>query len=221
MKGYVYAPACYSCGGTRRHEVEKKGGGVVWRCVRCSTAWPFRIEFVLRGTIETSRRENPSEAGQVDRADLALIMAQIPRGDALLYGLYLVTDRSYEYVSELASELSIAEPERWPDPRGGYTPKKVRGAVGRARRLVSELLIERGMMARAVAVHLHDGVLRELEVVEPFPPLASVPADPDRWDGLLSEVVGQAATLGHRERITLKLHRRSDGPIYTELGGAP
>jgi hypothetical protein len=191
IKGSVAAVACGSCGSDRHHEVPaKKGRGVVDRCRHCGSIWQFRIEYVVRGTVQVSRRPQELERRLVALGDLEHCIDQLPDVDGLLYGLYLVTDRSYEYVAELASVLSLENPHQWPQPMGGFTLKRVRGAVGRARRLLREALAARGLIARRVPVLMLDGGREALDALEPLPFAVVVPADPHRWVGLLEDFAG-------------------------------
>lgn len=224
IKGSVLAVRCDGCGHTDHHEVPaKKGRGVVDRCKRCGLPWASRIEYVVRGTVQVSWRPLEFEQGLIALADLEHAIDQVPELDSLLYGLYLVTDRSYEYVAELASELALAEPLRWPQPRGGFTLARVRGAVRRARRLLSEALIRRGLMARRVSVLMLAGDREQLDVLEPMPAQVIVPADPAAWFGVLQDVERQPADAyldSARGQNLIGLARSSTrelGPCYRQV----
>ena len=120
--------------------------------------------------------------------DLEHCIDQVPRGDALLYGLYLMTDRSYEFVAAKANELAAARPDKWPTHHRGFTLKRVRDAVKQARRVLRAALVARSLLSMQIPVLMRDGSQELLEALEPLPSEAVVPADPMTWDGLLHEI---------------------------------
>ena len=66
IKGSVAAPTCYVCGGHEHREVHSKElRGWVDRCKRCGSAWASRIEYVVRGTVQDTRRPLAAELGLV------------------------------------------------------------------------------------------------------------------------------------------------------------
>lgn len=223
IKGRVAAARCAACDHDRHHEVPaKRGHGWVDRCLRCGAVWDSGIEYVVRGTVQASRRPNGLERRLVGLGDLEHCIDRVPRRDALLYGLYLVTDRSYDFVAAKANELAAAEPDKWTTPARGFTEEGVRWAVKRARRVLRSALEARSLLSRQIPVFMRDGSREVLEAVEPLPIDAVVPADPVTWDGLLHEIQiepGVLSAFGTR-MLTTRLARGSDfdhGTVYREV----
>jgi len=224
IKGNVPAATCSECGHGEHHEVPaKKGQGFVDRCKRCGWVWSSRIEYVLRGMVQTTRRPHAGEVGLAELADLEHAIAQVPERDRLLYGLYLFTDRSEEYVAERAAELSLEHPTRWPMPSKGFSREGVRWAVKRARKTLSEALIKRSLMARRVPVLMAQGTQEVIDVLEPMPATAIVPADPAAWFGLLQDVERDpvdALVASARGANLIRLSRSSTrelGKVYRQV----
>lgn len=223
IKGSVAADECTACGHERHHEVSaKRGHGWIDRCMRCGAAWSSCIEYVLRGTIQVSCRPHELEDRLIDLADLEHAIDQLPDPEALLYGLYLITDRSYEYVAERATELALEYPHRWTKPVSGFTLKRVRGAVGRSRRLLSEALIARGLMARHIPVLMRDGSREFVDGLEPLPADVVMLADPATWSGLLQDLeISSEALRSRASRSTVtRLSRATTaelGTVYREV----
>lgn len=219
IKGSVPADRCDGCGHDRHQEVPaKRGRGWVDRCMRCGGVWESGIEYVVRGTIQVTRRPHGIERRLVDLGDLEHCVDQIPQRDARLYGLYLFTDRSYEFVAELANEYALEEPARWQSPAGGFTLGLVRGAVKRSRRVLRRALERRALLACQVPVLMRSGEREVVEALEPLPIEAVVPGDPARWSGLLQDIeLGAAARLESRLVPHLSLTRLSRGST-AELG---
>ncbi len=223
IKGRVAARRCEACRSERYHKVPKKGGaGWVDRCMRCGTIWKFGIEYVVRGTVQISRRPHGLERRLVSLADLEHCIDQVPRADAVLYAMYLMTDRSYEFVADLANRLARAQPGEWAQPRGGFTVDRVRGAVKRGRRALRVELEARSLLARQIPVLMLTGAKEQIEVLEPLPGEVILPADPAAWSGLLNEFALGGSTLTSHEvaRSLTRLSRGSTpelGTIYREV----
>lgn len=188
MKGSVPAEACGNCGHGDHHEVPaKRGHGWVDRCRFCGTVWKFAIEYVVRGTVQVTRHPHGIEHRLVTLADLEVCVYKIPRADALVYGRYLTTDRSYAFVAEEANEIARASGGAWVAPIGGYTEHKVRTAVRRARRILRKALEERSLISKRITVLMLNGSEELLDALGRLPATVLVPADPARWAGLLQE----------------------------------
>jgi len=224
IKGNVAATSCSECGHTEHHEVPaKKGQGFVDRCKRCGWVWQCRVEYVVRGMVQTTRRPHAGESGLVELADLELAIDQVDTRDRVLYGLWLLTDRSFEYVAEAAAELALEHPGLWPVPASGFTVAGVKWAIKRARKTLSEALIKRGLMARRVPVLMAQGAEESIDVLEPLPATAIVPADPAAWFGLLQDVErtpGDAIIASARGADLIRLARsttREHGKVYRQV----
>lgn len=223
MKGNKAADACAGCGHQRHHVVlAKRGHGRIDRCMRCGAIWPWDIKYVMRGEVRISRCPQEFERRLVALADLELAICQLPDLEKFVYGLYVRTDRSYEYVVEKATELALEHPDRWTKPVGGFTVNKVRHRVKRARFILSEALAARGLMARSVPVLMKDGSREVIEVVEPLPVDVVVPADPASWSGLLQDLeIPPEAMRGRASRSTItRLSRGTTsqlGIVYREV----
>jgi len=163
IKGSVPADRCVACGNGQHHEVPaKRGHGWVDRCQRCGAVWDSSMEYVPRGAVQATRRPHGLERRLVNLGDIEFCIDRIPRRDALPYGLYLVTDRSYEFVAHRAN-----------------------AAVARCRAALRSALEARSLLSRQIPVLLRAGGREVLEAVEPLPVEVLVPADPLRWSGLL------------------------------------
>ena len=233
MKGNVLADECAACGHDRHHEVPvKRGRGWVDRCLRCGAVWPSGLEYVVRGTIRLTPRPHGIEHRLVDLGDLEVAIDQIPKRDARLYGLYLATDRSYEFLTLPANEIAEEMRWEWPPPAkelleqwlawpGGLTIGLVRGAVKRSRRVLRGALERRALIARQLPVLMRTGDRENLEALEPLPAEVVVPADPLRWDGLLHEFsVDALERLAIAPGALTRLSRGSSpslGTIYREV----
>lgn len=217
IKGMVPADACGSCGHDQHHEVPaKRGHGWVDRCRRCGFLWQSSIEYIMRGAIRISSRPHELERRLVELGDLERAIDQLPPADEFLYGLYLLTDRSYAYVAKLATSVARVRPDRWRSPPGGFTENRVRGAVGRARQTLRRSLAARGLMARTVPVLMQDGGQESVEAVEPLPLNVVIPADPASWAGVLQDLEISPESLVSRLRQS-PLTRLSRGKT-TALG---
>jgi hypothetical protein len=223
IKGRVAARRCVACRHERYHKVPKKGGvGWVDRCMRCGTIWNFGIEYVVRGTVQISRRPHGLERRLVRLGDLEHCIDEVPRADAVLYAMYLMTDRSYEFVAALANRLARAQPGELTLPRSGFTVARVRGAVKRGRRALRVALEARSLLARQIPVLMLTGAKEQLEVLEPLPMEVVLPADPVEWSGLLHEFALKPSALNGFSalRSLTRLSRGSTaelGTIYREV----
>ena len=176
--------------------------------------------MLVRGTVQATRQPHGLEQRLVNLAELERCIDQIPRTDALVYGLYMVTDRSYAFVAVEANQYVFDLPEVWSAPGGRFTEKMVRTAVKRARRVLRAALVENSLLARSVPVLLRSGEQAEVEALEPLPRDAVVAADPARWNGLLQEI---AARNGQPYLATAAVTRLSlgstkqHGTVYREV----
>lgn len=217
IKGMVPAAACGSCGHDRHHEVPaKRGHGWIDRCRRCGFLWQSSIEYIMRGAIRISSRPHELERRLVELGDLERAIDQLPPADEFLYGLYLLTDRSYAYVAKLATSVARIRPDRWRSPPGGFSEKRVRGAVGRARKTLRESLAARGLMARTVPVLMLSGGRESIDALEPLPVNVTVPADPQSWVGLLQDYVLERQPIDGRTLLYLGASREL-GTVYREI----
>lgn len=224
IKGSVPAKRCTACGDDRHHEVPaKRGHGWVERCQRCGALWQSEIELVPRGAVQATRHPHGLERRLVNLADLEICIEAIPKADSLPYGLYLFTDRSWEYVAALANQKVAEHPGRWPARAGGFTLDRVRGSVKRARSALRRALEHRALLARQVPVLLLTGDRALIEALMPLPVEVVVPADPSRWSGLLHDFEHDAVA---RAPITaapyswIKLSRGSApdiGTVYRQV----
>lgn len=182
MVGRVPARSCASCDGETYHEVGAKRGGFVVRCRRCGEPWRFSLEAVVKGTITIPRASaSTADRSAVIRADLSRCIERLPESETWVYGLYLASDRSYDDVAVLAREIGAADPEAFPSPGTGWTPKRVRGAVARSRRRLEGYLAEAGLMARLVTIYLLEAEVVHVAALEPLPRSAQVPVDLEAW----------------------------------------
>ena len=216
IKGNVPESTCAACGHDRYHEVPARRGGIVTRCQRCGALWKSAMEYVPRGAVQATRRPHGLERRLVNLADLEHCIGQVPHADAMVYGLYLVTDRSYEFVAGLANEWARVLPEDWPAPPGGFTYDRVRRAVRRGRRVLRAALEARSLLARQVPVLMRAGDQEVIDALEPLPMNALVPANPLAWSGLLHEIEIDPAPPADSV-VTVPLTRLSRGSAR-ELG---
>ena len=204
MKGNKAAGDCSNpaCSCDRHHEVPaKRGRGVVDRCRRCGALWQFEMKYVMRRAVRMTPRPHSLERRLVNLGDLGICIDQIPQRDSLPYGLCLLTDRNYGFVAEEANQVAAAEPSTWTVPPGGFTYKRVRTAVGRARRVLRVALEARGLVSKQVPVLLRGGEVIPIDAVEPLPVDVIVPADPLAWSGLLHELEIRPGALQSRQAL--------------------
>ena len=189
IKGSVAAKRCEHCGHNRHQEVPAaRGRGWVDRCLRCGKPWKSRLEYVVRGTVQATRRPRGLERRLVNLGDLEWCIDQIRGADARVYGLHLITNRSFEAVARMANELAAADPDAWVGVDRNFTLDAVRWAVKRARRTLRAALEARGLIAIQLPVLMRSGAREQIEALEPLPAEAIVPADPVAWSGLLHEL---------------------------------